>query len=185
LANSPLDIQQRGCQSDLPNPKTGLPDTVVQLAHEHRQTLECQKKRGLGLNWPLLLPLLVTAGVAIIGWWVGHWFSMQRDRASKRRDMRLQFLMDAYRRLESASNRPLSAEYAPDFEKAIADIQLFGSVEQVRMTQNFVFAFAEKRSASMDDLLEGLRQALRKEIGLPEVTGRIAFLRIEFPKDKK
>jgi hypothetical protein len=74
------------------------------------------------VNTDLLVPLLITTAVGIVGWYVAHGLAMRRDRAAKRRELRVQFLVDAYRRLESVSNRPFRAETGKVLESAIADI---------------------------------------------------------------
>ena len=86
------------------------------------------------MNWSLLAPLLVTTVVAIFGWLVAHRLSAARDRANKRRDLRVQYLIDAYRKLENAGNRNTNtSDYAAALELAVADIQLFGSPDQVKL----------------------------------------------------
>ncbi len=125
----------------------------------------------------LLLPLLITAVVAIIGWFVAHYLSSNRERTRKRHDLRVQYLIEAWRRLENASNRKDSSWYG-DLEKAIADIQLFGSRRQVESAQRFAEEFARFRGASLDELLEDLRRDLRKELRLEIVPPNIKYLRI-------
>ena len=49
-----------------------------------------------------MLTLLIPTVVAIVSWFVGSWLSVSRDRANKRRDLRVQYLVEAYRRLEAA-----------------------------------------------------------------------------------
>jgi hypothetical protein len=85
------------------------------------------------MNWELLVPLLITTVVAVVGWFSGHSLSASRDRANKHRDIRLEYLIEAYRRLENAGGRdlPSSPEQSRDLESAIADIQLFGSLAQI------------------------------------------------------
>lgn len=133
------------------------------------------------LNLNLLLPLLITTVVAILGWYVVHRTAMSRDRASKRRDLRVQYLIDAYRRLEGVSNRgPVSATdtRAAILESAISDIQLFGSPSQVEGAKVFARQFAAKQPASLDDLLSDLRQDLRSELDLEPVERDVLHLRI-------
>jgi hypothetical protein len=105
---------------------------------------------------------------------------MRRDRINKRRDLRVQYLIDAYRKLEYASNRPISPETAPDFEKAVADIQLFGSPRQVKLAQEFAVGMAESGAYSLDEIMVDLRQDLRKELLLPEVPAKIKYWRLTF-----
>ena len=92
------------------------------------------------MNSTFLLPLLVTTVIAVLGWYVAHRLSMNRDRATKRRELRVKYLIDAYRLLESVSNRPVTPATAPQFESALADIQLFGTPAQVELAQEFAIA---------------------------------------------
>ena len=116
------------------------------------------------MNWPLFLQLLATAIVAFIGAWLAHAFAASRDRKNKRRDQRITFLIEAYRRLEFLSNRPLTD--AKTLESAIADIQLFGSTSQIDLVQKFVHEYAQTKSASLNPRLIALRKDLRAEFQL-------------------
>jgi hypothetical protein len=101
---------------------------------------------------------------------------VRRDRLAKKRDLRIQYLIDAYRRLESAANRT-SAEPA-DLESAVADIQLFGSPEQIVLVRKFSAQFAAESGAGLEDLLESLRVDLRKELDFGASPASIVHLRI-------
>jgi len=68
---------------------------------------------------------------------------------------------------------------AQPIESAVADIQLFGSVKQVRLAQAFIAEFAATRTASLDPLLEELRKDLRAELQLESVSGKLVFLRYQ------
>lgn len=127
----------------------------------------------------LLLPLLVTATVGVLGWFAVHRLTVSRDRANKRRDLRTQYLLEAYRRLERASHRSDIGPYARDLESAIADIHLFGSRRQVTLAQRFADQFAKTGAADLTELLESLRGELRRELGLEAVTHRVSMLRVE------
>jgi hypothetical protein len=128
------------------------------------------------MNWPLFWQLLATAVVAFSGAWLAHAFAASRDRKNKRRDQRIAFLIDAYRRLEFISNRP-TLDDAQAIESPIADIQLFGSPSQVAMVQSFVAEFAVKKAASLDTILAELRKDLRAELQLDRVPDKLVFLR--------
>ena len=127
----------------------------------------------------LLVPLLITTFVAISGWYIVHWLNMARDRANKKRDLQIQYLIEAYRRLERASNRAKNFENNTELESAIADIQLFGTVDQVNLAQKLSFDIAHNSHASTDDLLKDLRAELRKELRLQEVSPEIVYLRLD------
>ena len=114
------------------------------------------------------LKYIVPALVAVVGWFAAHQFNVYRDRQNKRRDLRVQFLLDAYRRLESAANRPMKTEEQTlAFESAVADIQLLGTAEQVSATIDYLREHASGDGAQIDEVLRLLRNDLRKEIGLP------------------
>ncbi len=130
----------------------------------------------------IFLPLLGTALVAIAGWYVVHRLSVKRDQTNKRRDLRVQYLIEAYRRLEFAGNRPLNEGVAQEFEKAVADIQLFGTPRQVELAKEFAVNFAAKGTHPLDPLLNELRNELRKELGLESVRTGITYLRITHDK---
>lgn len=134
------------------------------------------------MNWPHFWQLLVTASVAFFGAWLAHAFAASRDRKNKRRDQRITFLIEAYRRLEFISNRP-SLDDSQPIESAIADIQLFGSPSQVRLAQAFVNEFAATKSASLDTILAEVRKDLRAELQLESVPEKLLFLRFP-PKPK-
>ena len=108
-----------------------------------------------------------------------YWSTLKRDRLSKKRDLRTQYLIEAYRRLESAGNRSdQTSEVARSLESAVADIQLFGSQEQVRLSRAFALEFSANGHASLDALLESLRTDLRKELDLGDAGSQITYLRI-------
>jgi hypothetical protein len=130
------------------------------------------------MNWQLLVPLLVTTAVATAGWFFAHRLAAARDRANKRRELIVEYLIQAYRRLESCSNRAGGPYDFGELESAIADIQLLGSPEQVRIAQQFAEEFAARSSASVDELLSVLRQDLRAELGLKAVPKAVKYLRV-------
>lgn len=96
------------------------------------------------MNSHLLLTLLIPTLVAVVSWFVGSWLAVRRDRANKRRDLRVQYLVEAYRRLEAAAHRPLVPPHSSDMESAIADVQLFGSAFQVSAAQQLASEMAER-----------------------------------------
>ena len=58
------------------------------------------------MDWKLLFPHLGTVIVVFIGWFVVHLLNAYRDRRNKRREIRVQYLIEAYRKIESAAQRP-------------------------------------------------------------------------------
>ena len=141
-----------------------------------------------------VIPTVSTLFVLIVGWFVGNYFSANRAQVNKRRDLRTKFLIEAYRILTNKiSQRGPSAliENKIEFENLISDIQLFGTVEQVKLAKklaNDVEKLANDvenhPDADLDPLIKNLRKSLRKELSLEPVDGNVQWLRIE-KSDKK
>lgn len=129
--------------------------------------------------FPIVGPALA-ALVAIIGWVVAHRLSVVKDQSTKRRDMRIQFLLEAYRRLESAANRPETRKEEQDkFESALADIQLLGTKSQIEELIRYLEELNSPNGASINSLLELLREHLREELKLEEDVPKIKIFRFE------
>ena len=125
-----------------------------------------------------MLTLLIPTVVAIVSWFAGSWLSVRRDRANKRRDLRVQYLIEAYRRLATATNRKeTDAAYFAGLDSALVDVQLFGSACQITAAQEFAKQLAAQREAQLGNLLSSLRNDLRKELKLESVEGPIVVLR--------
>ena len=130
------------------------------------------------MDWRLFSQLAMTFVVAIFGGWLGHLLSARRDLANERRKLRIQYLVEAYKRLEGSSDRVADQErYWPDLESAIADIQLLGTPRQVLLAKQFADDMGQKNVASTDSLIFDLRQSLRSELKIPPVSDRIILLR--------
>ena len=127
---------------------------------------------------PLIGPALA-AFVAVAGWGVAHHLSITKDRNAKQRDMRIQFLLEAYRRLESAANRPEAGKEEQDkFESALADIQLLGTKPQIEELMRFLAEW-NSTGASINPLLELLRAHLREELNLEKDVPGIKIFRFK------
>jgi len=128
------------------------------------------------MDWKFFLQLIVAFFVAALGWWAAHWFTSRRDLNNERRKIVVQLLLEAYRKLENASNR----EETPwsDFETAIADIQLLGSLRQATLAMEFATSMGKNKTAPLDPLLLELRDSLRSELKLPPISNKkIIFFR--------
>ncbi len=129
------------------------------------------------MDWRLFAQFAVTLVVAVFGGWIGHHFSARRDVANERRKLRISYLLEAYRRLEGASNRDDPKTCWPQFESAIADIQLLGSAHQVLLARQFAIDMAKNHTAPLDDLIFDLRQSLRSELELEPISEKVLFMR--------
>lgn len=129
----------------------------------------------------IALPLLAGIAGIVIGAFVTHRLTSRRDRANRRSEMRIDYLLNAYRSLAAASNRDgqRSASDARAFEQALDDIQLLGSSEQAERAAQLALTMAAKGGASADDLLKALRDDLRAELDLAALPDSPVLLRLK------
>ena len=132
------------------------------------------------MNFQLLIPLLITAIVTIAGWYIVHLFATKRDRKNKQKELIINYLIEAWRKLEYASNRKdvNAVEYV---EKPIADIQLFGTKKQIELAIKIANELAETRGTNLIELLTELRQDLRRELNLEKIDTPIKVFRDGLP----
>ena len=132
------------------------------------------------MNFQLLIPLLITAIVTIAGWYIVHLFATKRDRKNKQKELRINYLIEAWRKLEYASNRKdvNAVEYV---EKPIADIQLFGTKKQIELAIKIANELATTRGTNLIELLTELRQDLRRELNLEKIDTPIKVFRDGLP----
>lgn len=132
------------------------------------------------INWQLLIPLVVTTLVAISGWIVGHKLNAERDLQNKRVELRIKYLMEAYRKLEASVESEVSRENLDILESAISDIQLLGTPEQVDKVLAWSGQFADgetQENVNLQDLLEDLRGSLRNDLGLQKIDRKIRHVK--------
>jgi hypothetical protein len=114
----------------------------------------------------LLLSVLSSSFIAgIAGALVGHWLTNRREKKNRLQEQRIQYLVDAYRAFAKANHHPRLYEVADDLEQAIADVQLLGSPELIRLVQKFANDMGTRQEAELDDILVTIRKNLRAELG--------------------
>jgi hypothetical protein len=124
--------------------------------------------------------IVVTIIVAVLGWIVAHRYNSKRDRALKRRELVTSHLINSYKILTiDITQREATIERDFKLESAIAELQLFGSDEQIILTKKLVDDIHNKDGFLMDELINNLRNDLRKELGLSLVQGNVRWLRFD------
>jgi len=109
-----------------------------------------------------ILPLLG----ALLGAYVVHALTKRRDQSNTLKQLRTEHLLDALRKLERGALPPSKTYSKGDFESAIADIQILGSAEQVKLAHRFCESAASGNGRLLPELLESLRRDLRVELGV-------------------
>ena len=123
----------------------------------------------------------IPALVAVIGWFFGHWLNSRREQVTRRREARIKAIEKAYLRLAGSSNRPLNDDVINDLETFVAELQLYGTPDQLLLMQRLVDQFIHPTSdgrVDFDPLLIALRDSLRTELQLERVEGAVWWLRI-------
>jgi hypothetical protein len=116
----------------------------------------------------------------VIGWVVTDHLTKRRDVESQKRKIRTDYLVNVFRFLAtSISNRNPSEEEWRKFEDIIADIQLFGTPEQIRLLKAVTNQIAEKKEFDLDPILNDLRDHLRSDLDLESVEGNIRWIRYQ------
>ena len=128
----------------------------------------------------LVLPLVVTAIVAMVGWIVVHRLNAERDLRNKRLELRTKYLLDIYRKLERSCGKSVTREVADDLEIVLADLQLLGSTEQVRLAREYIDRFGNRSLAGLNVLpiMEDIRNSIRTELGLERVDHPVTHFRL-------
>ena len=101
---------------------------------------------------------------ALFGLILGHWLGCRRDFENKKREIRINYLIEAYRKLERGAIPNAKNFDKGDFESAIADIQMLGNIEQVNIAYEFAIKAAQGDGSKLQELLENLRMELRNEL---------------------
>ncbi len=131
------------------------------------------------MNSQVLIPALVA--FSVVG--LTHLFTSYRDRRNRRQEQRISYLVNAFRAFAKTVHHPRLYQVGQELEQAVADVQLFGTPEQVRLVQKFATELGTTQTADMDDLMNDLRNSLRSELGAKPVDGRYVWLRIGDKKE--
>jgi hypothetical protein len=132
-------------------------------------------------NWTPWIAVASAVGGGLIVAVANHFFTKQRDLENEKRKIRIQYLIEAYRRLEAGIFRRENDEHGKAvFEAALADIYLLGSLEQIQAIKEF------NESATQIDVVNNLKIALkiirddlRHDLNLPKIESEVPFIRFK------
>lgn len=93
----------------------------------------------------------------------------------------LNYLTESFRKLALAVQRPPKdgSPYFRDLESVVADIQLFGTKSQVDTILEFLDEWKKHNQGNLNNMLDKLRNELRKELGLTAIEAGIRWFRPE------
>ena len=116
--------------------------------------------------------------VAVFGRIFGQVLFTRRELDNKNRQLRVQFLIDAWRSVERAANRARSEDMR-GLDQALTDIQLFGTASQATQAAKVALSVNARAThqPALDELLELLRFDLRQEMRLGPAPTPLVYLR--------
>jgi hypothetical protein len=132
----------------------------------------------------LLQTGLVSLGSALVGGAFVHFLAGRRDKEAKRRELVTKHLIDIWNDLDIAGN-PKSFADSTRMERAISNIQLFGTEQMIKMARANALEFSAKGKTDNLEILSSLRDELRTELGLSPTSQKYLALRIMAPDNEK
>ena len=116
--------------------------------------------------------IFVAVGLAAIGWAVVHIFNSQRDLKNRLLELRLQRLYEAFINLYNFIEEHVTPESVNSFQRALADIQLYGTKQQVEYAQRLQRQLVQCSDGDLDigDLLTVLRDSIRSDLNLEQLS---------------
>ncbi len=144
------------------------------------------KEKNKFFNWGMFITLLVNTILGVGGWYAVNRLNKSRDIENKKREIKIEYLIKAYRSIQACSGYPImdltqvtekDIKRTEDLEKAMTDIQLFGSIYQVREArevckkaeQTMIDSGSRRFEWEANELLLDIRKELRKELLLEEI----------------
>lgn len=122
------------------------------------------------------LKIIIPSVLIIVGWFAVNWLTSKREFNNKRREIRIQYLIETYRSIASAANRQetITDSQKLKIEAAIEDIQLLGNEIQLKALNDMIFI----RNNDFNVILNVLRNDLRQELRLQKVDYPLKFYRM-------
>lgn len=139
--------------------------------------------------WKILITIvlavigwIVTFYVAFCGWKSAHKLTSERDVKNKKREIVLNYLIEAYFILTNdlTERGNINTKQAEKIEKIISQVQLFGSTKQVDLAKDIADCIGNGGIIEYDSLINSLRDDLRKELELEKIEGNVHWARFNF-----
>lgn len=135
------------------------------------------------MDLEFVVKIVVTVIIAGMGWFVVHWLSSSREEVSKKRDIVTGYLIDAFSEIEKVVEpHEISKDWFMSLASALHKIQLFGNENQIVLVHEIFDVMQDKNAVFPNDklieLLNILRDELRKEVKLNPITSKVHLLKL-------
>jgi len=124
------------------------------------------------INWTIVIP----SALVVAGWFIANWLAARRELRNKKREVRVGYMIEAYRKIASAANRgPSTSDVQKTaIESAVEDIQLLGNTEQMAELNKIITS----GEADFTSVLDAIRRELREELDLDVISDPLKFYRM-------
>ena len=151
---------------------------------ENEMTGGCQELCDF-LKSPVV-PAAVASFVVAAGWFITARLQARRSLEQTRRQFRTKYLVDIFRTSEQLlkpnDEEAIDEEYiSPEWERVLADMQLFGSAKQLHITKRVGQSLSEGKSFNPFEIVESMRNELREELGLDPAPFELIPFRVTRP----
>lgn len=118
--------------------------------------------------------IVVSTLIVVMGWFVMNWLGSRRETKKKKLELQAKYLISVYERLNHLRTHQSTLdqyEIMSIITSSIAEIELFGTQHQIDIARNLGQEVVKYQGnvRSLNPLVNDLRNALRKYLGLSEV----------------
>lgn len=153
--------------------------------------MSASQLQELAYLFPLIAAVIgfcsaIVGGVVVA--FANHVMTLKRERERKTTDVRIEYLIESWAKIERASYVSDSAskdqrnKFYDDLEQAVAKIILLGDVKEVDAAKKFARDLAAGSNASANELLNSLRDSLREKLKLERASALDLFFRMQREK---
>jgi hypothetical protein len=134
-------------------------------------------------NWVTIGSTIFGAALIVGGWFLNSHLVNEQALHNRQAELRTAYMVDAYEKFATASNREMTPEYASMIESAVAKVQLFGTEKEVDAVNHFLDTWNQPQPdhiprGDLNPILFALRDSLRQEIALPKIEGPVRWIRL-------
>lgn len=132
------------------------------------------------MNWPLFFQLLITAAIAIGGWFAVHWLTKNRERESEWRKEKLAHYKEFFAALAGIIGTQATAESRKRYAIAFNTVGLFASQEVIQRLHSYQeisrLPFDQQPTGEHDSCLTQLVLSIRRDLRLKPKDEEKSFL---------
>jgi hypothetical protein len=111
----------------------------------------------------------------ILGLVIGYLLKLRAETKTDKRQYITKIMIKNYKILSLASKKTINQSIYNELRLLTCEIQLFGTIEQIKIAKKLAHDLGTKKVISYDPMLFSLRNSLRKQLSLPKTDERISY----------